>query len=129
MPLLHVSFYKFYVFVYSKIFRYNLFFKFKSISFLNFECLIFFWLYFYYFYHVSTVMKLIYRSTIFSIVLLFRTYVPSRVSPIPRHPPSVTIRKRYPTPLITSAPHTTFLFSNSNFTLSIHELMTLGAVE
>jgi len=30
-------------------------------------------------------------------------------------------------PLITSAPHTTFLFSNSNFTL--HELMTLGAVE
>ena len=36
--------------------------------------------------HVSTVMKLIYQSTMFSIVLPFRTYVPSTVSPIPRHP-------------------------------------------
>ena len=43
-------------------------------------------------------------STFLSIVLLFRTYVPSTVSPLPRHPPCVTTRKRYPTPLITPRP-------------------------
>jgi len=63
--------------------------------------------------------------------LPFKIYVPSTASPIHYHPPSssATTRTWSPTPYI---PRLRILSSSpltSNSTLSMHELMTLGAVE
>ena len=62
-------------------------------------------------------------------VFAFQTYIPSTASPILHHPPFATTREWSPTLWITSVLHTSFPPSTSYSILSIHELMTLGAVE